>query len=223
MPASERPEEMARFFDARAAGYEEHMWGLGPAMADFYRLVAEQVAETRTAVRLLDLGIGTGLELNGIFARAPNAIIHGIDLSRRMLGLLKRNHADRRRQIRLYRRSYETCAWPGAGFDYVVSVMTLHHLPPGRKLQLYRRIREALRDGGLYIEGDYTVSEEQEREGLVDYERLIVEHGLNAAVAYHIDVPLCAATQVRLLTEAGFAGAKIVWEEDAKAVFTACR
>ena len=64
--ADERCEDMGAFFDARISGYEEHMsfW------SEHYKRVAELVPQG--ARTLLDLGCGTGLELDRIYEHLPD-------------------------------------------------------------------------------------------------------------------------------------------------------
>lgn len=58
----------------------------------FYTLVSTLIRETEERLAILDLGCGTGLELRGIFDRAPNAVITGVDVSEKMLSELKRKY-----------------------------------------------------------------------------------------------------------------------------------
>ncbi len=86
----DRPaEEMERFFDARARGYDTHIRTVIRSFDSFYACIAAQIPATDAAIRVLDLGCGTGLELGGIWARAPRASIRGIDLSAEMLARLQ--------------------------------------------------------------------------------------------------------------------------------------
>jgi len=84
------------------------------------------------------------LELGWIIDREPNARITGIDLSGNMLAQLRSKQADRLEQIGLIQGSYLQVPFGEARFDFAISVMTLHHLLPDRKRQLYARIRKAL-------------------------------------------------------------------------------
>ena len=73
-------EEMSAFFAKRLAHYEDvHLgnWGeLYTHIADFF----DGGLET-----LLDIGCGTGLELEAVYRRFPEAAVTGIDLSGDML------------------------------------------------------------------------------------------------------------------------------------------
>jgi tRNA (cmo5U34)-methyltransferase len=48
-------------------------------------------------------------------------------------------------------------AWPTAiepGLDAVISALSIHHLPDGRKQTMFREIRERLKPGGWYVNYD---------------------------------------------------------------------
>lgn len=213
-------EEMGAFFDARAHDYDEHMQHLFQDHDAYYEAVAGRIRPTEEAVRILDLGCGTGNELGPIFMRTPNARITGIDMSPGMLAQLKAKYPGRRQQLELWCGSYLELAF-GQGYDYVVSVYTMHHLLPEAKLALYRKIMGALKPGGLYIEGDYIVAEQTEQELLARYRRL--NAGLTPERQYHIDIPLSLGTQAELLEAAGFRK-PCIWQLEANAaVFTARR
>ena len=86
---SNEPIEMAQFFNDRVDGYEEHM---RPLVFDLYDVISTPIRTTNEPISILDLGCGTGLEFKGIFARAPNALITGVDISEKMLSRLKEKH-----------------------------------------------------------------------------------------------------------------------------------
>lgn len=83
-------EEMDAFFTRRLSGYEAHM--LAHWAADYENLAAAVPAD---AQRILDLGCGTGLELDAIFRRFPQMRVTGVDLSPAMLERLREKHGGR--------------------------------------------------------------------------------------------------------------------------------
>jgi tRNA (cmo5U34)-methyltransferase len=212
---------MDDFFDARAAGYEEHMEQAVVSFHQFYRAVASAISKTDEALQILDIGCGTGLELNDILSRVPNAILTGIDVSKRMLQQLREAYEDHARHLILVQGSYLEVPLGEAVYDYVIAVMTLHHLVPSRKRRLYPRIRRALKFDGAYIEGDWFVSPEDEACYLSEYERRMWELGPSEEGSYHIDVPLSLETQTHLLSEAGFSSVDVIWHADGNGVVIA--
>ena len=215
------PERMADFFDARSESYEEHMERSVSAFRHFYEAVAEPIAETDETVKILDIGCGTGLELAAIFERAPNALITAIDISQGMLAELRKRYRARLDQLSVTIGSYLEVPFDEEAYDYAVAVMTLHHLLPAGKLELYRRIRRALRPGGAYIEGDWVVSPEEERHYLSRYATRRKQIDPDDEGGYHIDVPLSLERERSLLIEAGFSGVDVVWRAEGNAVWIA--
>lgn len=99
--------------------------------------------------------------------------------------------------------------------------MTMHHLIHGTKKLPYESLRKALAPGGLYIEGDYVVSEMSEREHLDRYAALQREHGFADGALLHIDIPFSVETQEKLLAAAGFTGVETIFHHDTAAVLVA--
>ena len=82
-------EDMALFFDRRANDYDEHMkyWKLSKFLE-----VTENISSTTSKPRILDLGCGTGGEIEYILKRNPTAQITCVDLSKTMLDILQENY-----------------------------------------------------------------------------------------------------------------------------------
>ena len=210
-------ESMAAFFDARAEGYDRHMRGYVFTEADFvsfYQALASPIPQTDAPLEILDLGCGTGLEIEYILARAPNARITGVDVAAGMLALLRQRYAAHMEQIHLINDSYLTMELGRERYDLALSAMTIHHLLSDDKRALYAGIRAALKPGGVYIEGDSVTPPEMEAQFLAEYREQIDPLPQPAPGQYHIDVPLSLETQRRLLLEAGFRGVELLWQRD---------
>ena len=211
-------ERMAEFFDARAEGYEAHMMENVVGADEYYRVTAE-CFPAREKMNLLDLGCGTGLELDELFPRLPDMKVTGVDMSGNMLDILRRKHPDR--DMTLIQGDYFTAELPAGGFDAAVAVQTMHHFRCDEKIRLYRRILEALKPGGLYVQTDYTaVDEEEERAMLAEADRLLKEYGAENAL-FHIDIPFTAEHEMELMRGAGFCEVRKVWHRANTAVITA--
>ena len=200
-------EEMGSFFDTRSDGYEDHMRQFEGA-AD-YAIIAGLVPAT-PGLKLLDLGCGTGLELDEIFKVNPDVQVTGFDLSGKMLERLRRKHAGRHRQLRLVQGDYLTSDFGTNLFDVAVSVQSLHHFSHGDKTDLYRKVYAALKPDGFYLESDYIASDQAEEDSrFAENERLRAEQGI-AAGHYHYDTPCTVENQVSLLEAAGFRSVELL-------------
>lgn len=212
-------EEMDAFFDARADGYDSHMKRTVTDFAEFYQSIAVEITATTKPIAILDIGCGTGLELSDILAKVPRVQLTCNDLSLGMLEKLKQKYQTHAQQISFLVGSYTTLPLGKSTYDYVVSAMTVHHLLPAPKVELYRRIHESLKPGGSYIEGDFVVDAAEEQEFLEYYQEKMQTLDPQKAGLYHLDLPFTVEKQIRLLKEAGFDNVTATWHKGAAAVF----
>lgn len=190
-------ETMGGFFDRRVDSYEDHM---RPWRA-YYRWLGELISAQ--AETLLDLGCGTGLELDEIFRLHPDIRVTGIDLAPGMLARLREKHPERK--LTLTVGDYLTVPLAPCAFDVAVAFETLHHFPPETKLGLFRRIFAALRPGGMLLEGDYIAeSDEMETYLFQELARRRARQHVPEGTFVHFDTPLTLAHELSLLRQAGF-------------------
>ena len=205
---------MGDFFNKRAPKYDEmhtsHISG-GIATKD---LVARYLPEDTREV--LDLGCGTGLELPAIFARFPEVHVIGIDLAGDMLALLHERCAGL--PVETLCMSYFDYGFPENQFDAVVSVMSLHHFTPAQKLDLYSRVRNTLKPGGVFLNCDYFIANPL----LVQWNFLRLRLLRHEPGAMHFDTPLTARREMGILRQAGFEGVELAWQDQNTKVVMAC-
>ncbi len=203
-------ERMDEFFAARVQGYDEHMRAEVEGGSGFYAYTASLLPRDKEA-HVLDLGCGTGLELEEYFRLNPDAHITGIDLSDAMLDALKEKFPNR--TIRLIRGSYFNVPLGENAYDAAVSVESLHHFPAGQKKALYGKLYAALKEGGCFILTDYFAeSEELEKEYFRNLAQMKQEQNLPEGDFFHYDTPLTAAHEIEILREAGFTEVRVMRE-----------
>jgi tRNA (cmo5U34)-methyltransferase len=193
-------EEMGSFFNARIEGYEEHMLREGN---EGYVETAKLIPTTR-GLKLLDLGCGTGLELDEIFKVNPTVQVMGIDLAEKLLEKLSQKQAARKSQLNLVLADYFEYDFGKNKFDVALSVQTLHHFSYEEKIGLYKRIYISLKPSGFYIEADYMApTQEFEDFRFAENKRIRAEQGVNEGF-YHYDTPCTVENQTGMLKKAGF-------------------
>ncbi len=201
-------EEMASFFEKRCAGYDRHMLTDIEGAAEFYPFTAAQLPVADDCA-ILDLGCGTGLELETYFARNPSAHVTGIDLSKGMLAALKSKFPHR--SLDLICGSYFDVPFGTCRFDAAVSVESLHHFPADRKLPLYRKLFHALKVGGSFILTDYFAeSESLEKTYFATLRKLKEAQEINGDEFYHYDTPLTVEHESEVLWAAGFSNVMVL-------------
>lgn len=216
------PVEIGAFFNDKASTYDNHQKETIPHFLYRHMVVAGAVEETGRELRILDLGCGTGIELEMILARAPNARITCIDISDGMLEQLRRKYADSLEQLEVMQGSFLDMPFREGHYEYVVSVLAMHHFTYPQKLNLYTRVRKALLSGGMYIEDDYYLAPEEEKQHLAWHQQLLETGTISPDTGYHIDIPFSVARQRQVLLEVGFLKVEVLFEGKSTAVFSAC-
>ena len=217
-------EEMSDFFNNRAEIYDEkHIEHIGGGIESKHIIASFFPSHAKT---MIDLGIGTGLELEGIFRRFPEMEVTGIDIAENMLKLLREKYLDRK--IKLNCESYLDYAFGNCLYDVVLSVMTLHHYNHKTKTALYRKLHNSVKPNGVYIECDYMLLEHecdnpQEQENLYfsAFERIKKEQGIIDSREYHYDTPCTVSNQKEMLLSAGFTSVKEVWHKEQTVILIA--
>lgn len=204
-------EEMSHFFNSRADSYEKHMMD-NVEGADRYYIETAKLLPKRSELKLLDLGCGTGLELDEIFKINPTVRVVGVDLSKDMMEKIKEKHQDKLDQIELVVDSYFNYDMGEEVFDAAVSVETMHHFTHEEKIKLYKNIFKSLKQGGVYIETDYVaLSQEEENYHFSENKRIRKEMGITEGF-YHYDTPCTVKNQIKMFYEAGFKRVEKVWQ-----------
>ncbi|MGI6082557.1 MAG: class I SAM-dependent methyltransferase [Limnochordia bacterium] len=210
---------MGEFFDHVSATYDEVHSSHIDRAEEYYAALADQVTATSSPVAVLDIGCGSGLELEGIFRKLPDARVHCVDLSRKLMDKLLHRYAHK--EITPHLESYLTYSYPLGQFKYIVASATLHHLLDDEKRELYPKLRHALTADGCLIVGDYFVSSETADECLERY-RALLSKGVDLTRGrYHFDIPTTVDNERKILVEAGFLSVDIVWQSSNFSVLTA--
>ena len=208
-------EKMTDFFVARLDGYEAHMLENGN---EGYRKISELIPVNTK--KILDLGCGTGQELDEIFKRRPQVSVTGIDLTQAMLDKLQQKHAGK--HLNLVCGNYFEIN-PGENtYDTVISFETMHHFSREEKVGLYRKLHKVLRSNGDYIEADYMVTEQALEDQLhAENARLRRELNIPQGEFYHFDIPFTVENQIAMFREAGFSAVEMVYRKGNETIIVA--
>lgn len=195
-------ERMDDFFTTRCQSYDEHMRENVEGDDAFYEFTASLLPKSDNA-KILDLGCGTGLELEEYFKVNPSANVTGIDMTRAMLDALEAKFPDK--ELTLICDSYFDVSFGEEKYDAAVSVESLHHFSKEEKIPLYTKLYKALKPGGYFILTDYFAQhDEQEDFFRRELLRIRKEEKLPDGVFYHYDTPLTVEHEKEALLAAGF-------------------
>ena len=201
-------EKMSDFFEARLDGYDDHMMTNIECASEFYPFTAKQLP-TAENCHILDLGCGTGLELQEYYKLNSSAKVTGIDLSQGMLTELQRKFVGK--NITLILDSYFDVPLGENVFDAAVSVESLHHFTKEEKIPLYAKLHTALKENGYFILTDYfSLSDDEEEMHRQNLIALKTEQGITDDEFYHYDTPLTVKHEIEALLEAGFSNVEVL-------------
>ena len=190
---------MREFYNSVAKTYDEHTRLSVNDLEEFHSETADIISKFHP-LKLLDLGCGTGLELSFLFDKMPNLEVVGVDISEEMLKQLKSKYPDK--NIKLINSSYFDIEYGKEEFDCIMSVMSLHHFDSEKKLNLYKKIYNALKKNGRYVETDFIVTTDTEEQ---QYAIQAQKNNQKELIGYgYYDIPLCIEHQEKLLKQAGF-------------------
>lgn len=184
----ERCASMKAFFNWKADGFDDVHLSLMESKVAVTKVLPEGIR------RVLDLGVGTGMELYALTERFPGVQITGIDISANMLEYIRnRPFAG---QVKCIVGDFFEVEF-GEGYDAVISSSALHHFAPEDKAVLYRKVRDCLRPGGWFVNADRFTDTPEET---AEFYRYFTEHRYDAN---HCDTPLHVDLETDLLIGAG--------------------
>ena len=189
MNLKKRNEEMRDFFNEKVDGYDSVHLPMMANKASVTQALPEGIH------RVLDLGAGTGLELQPLFERFPEVRVTAVDISSEMLAALRRRVFAYR--VEIVCGDFFSVEF-GEDYDAVISSAALHHFDEAEKARLYAKIYACLKPGGVFVNSDRCLDTRAEQE-----ERFR-EFRENAAAYRHYDTPLCAEAEREILQGAGF-------------------
>ncbi len=217
-----------KVFSKWARRYDRSRRQLIPCFDAFYAAAVRALPVAPTdAVDVLDLGAGTGLLSAFILESFPKARLTLVDASPEMLDIARERFASSSGPIDYVAGDYSRVL-PQGEFHAVVSALSIHHLEEGEKLALWRRVLEALRPGGVFVNADQVLGGTPEEEAFFREEwlREVRELGVSqadlAGAQERMREDRMSTLQVQLdgLTQAGFEQVGCLFQEKSFAVFT---
>lgn len=144
-------------FDQCALAYDVDRPKLVPAFDDLYGTAMRAIPFTPEAkIQILDLGAGTGL-FGAMVAKAfPLAMLHLTDISEAMLAQAQQRFSGNPNVT--YAVQDHSSLSAISEYDLVISALSIHHLEHRDKRALFRKIYDALRPGGVFINVDQALA-----------------------------------------------------------------
>jgi tRNA (cmo5U34)-methyltransferase len=143
-------------FDQGAQDYDRTRRQYIPCFDDFYGTALQLLpADRDAALRVLDLGAGTGLFAGLARPLLPNARFTLCDISENMLTQARKRFAHDA-NIDYLIANYVDDVLPGH-YDVIMSALSIHHTPHDRMPFVFANVFNALKVGGIVINADQSL------------------------------------------------------------------
>ena len=142
-------ETLQRYYRIHAAFYDATRWAF---LFGREQIIRELLRHAPSPQRILEVGCGTGKNLQALHRSYPDARLCGVDLSREMLGKARRKCAGIS-QLELHQQRYDAPLAPGS-FDVVLFSYALSMFNPGWEEALRTACRD-LAPGGILAMVDF--------------------------------------------------------------------
>jgi len=145
-------EHIRQAFNKFAQDYDSQREYIIPEMQQYYGAAVWAMETCEPKPAILDVGAGTGLLSAFLLEKFPHARLTLMDISENMLDMARQRFAMRSGT------EYIVCDYSqmdlGGPYDIVCSALSIHHLSPEDKRQLFGRIFSALKPGGMFVNAD---------------------------------------------------------------------
>ncbi|GIP36462.1 class I SAM-dependent methyltransferase [Paenibacillus sp. J2TS4] len=200
-----------KLFDAGAKDYDWQRKNLIPCYDDFYGTALSLVESADPSPRILDLGAGTGLLSGLVLQKYPQAQLTLIDFSDPMLDKARQRFSPSASNVQYIAADYSDYAFTEC-YDFIISSLSIHHLPHAGKRKLFANVYHALRDGGVFVNADQARGPTPETDAY--YKRRwmasvrasgLAQEMIDASVERRKhDINASVEEQIRWMEEAGF-------------------
>lgn len=212
-------EKVKKHFNSKEIDYDVCAESVVPRNEELHNIIVDTIHHNRNdKIKILDLGIGTGLGAWKILSEFPNAKLTGIDFSSKMLKRCKERLTLFKKRVLLIEDDFNKINFPEK-YDVVVSAVSIHNSKPEQQLKLISKIYDSLKSNGIFINGDFVKSSSDHINTKLKkfYENFLKERLTGIELekwlhhAFEEDKPIDIETQLNWLKEAKFRKTECVW------------
>lgn len=212
-------EKIKRHFNSKYTDYDVCCDKVVPNNEELQQTLVQTIPYKKVAkLRMLDLGIGTGLTTWHVLNKFPNSYIDGIDFSSEMLKQASKRMGKFNSRVNLIKTDFTDYEFNGK-YDVIFSAVTIHNLPDDEKRKLFNKIYNCLCKGGCFINADFIKfkSNHLTKKTGEFYEKFLRENLANKELKHwlrHVrkeDLPVTIDEQFVWLKESGFSYMECCW------------
>lgn len=147
------PETVGRFFDSLTSDYTATIERCFPRYREMLWALLDYLPREREYPRVLELGSGTGNLTVLLTESFPESSLICVDLSAESLEVC-RERLGTNPKVNIVQGDFRNLPFDGGEFDLIISSISIHHLEPAEKRDLYRNCFHWLRPDGIFTFAD---------------------------------------------------------------------
>jgi tRNA (cmo5U34)-methyltransferase len=198
-----------------------------PRNDEIYNIIVDSIPfDRKSKLKILDLGVGTGLGALKILNEFPNSRLTGIDFSSKMISRARERLKIFSNRVKLIEADFNKIDFPEK-YDVIVSAVTIHNSNETNQKRLMSKIFNHLNDGGCFLNGDFAKTKSEFLNKKLDesYKEYLRNNlrGEELKVwlhhAFKEDRPVALEDQLLWMKEAGFREIECIWRHQNLAVY----
>jgi tRNA (cmo5U34)-methyltransferase len=214
-------------FNSDIVDYDACCSKVVPKNDEIHNVIVDSIPfDKKSRIKVLDLGVGTGLGALKILNEFPNSQLTGIDFSSKMISRARERLKIFGSRIKLIEADFNKIDFPEK-YDVIVSAIAIHNSNEINQKKLMSRIFNHLKDNGCFLNGDFAKTKTEFLNKKLDesYKEYLRNNlrGEELKVwlrhAFKEDKPIALEDQLLWMKEVGFREIECIWRYQNLAIY----
>lgn len=214
-------------FDSDIVDYDACCSKVVPMNDEIHNIIVDTIPfDRKSKLKILDLGVGTGLGALKILNEFPNSHLTGIDFSSKMIFRARERLKIFDNRVKLIEADFNNIDFPEK-YDVIVSAITIHNSNETNQKKLMTKIFNHLNDKGCFLNGDFAKTKSEFlNKKLDEFYKEYLKNNLRGEElrvwlhhAFKEDKPVALEDQLLWMKEAGFREIECIWRHQNLAVY----
>jgi tRNA (cmo5U34)-methyltransferase len=214
-------------FNSDIVDYDACCSKVVPMNDEIHNIIVDSIPfDRKSRIKVLDLGVGTGLGALKILNEFPNSRLTGIDFSSKMISRARERLKIFGNRVKLIEADFNRIDFPEK-YDVVVSAITIHNSNETDQKNLMSKVFNHLNNNNCFLNGDFAKTKSEFlNKKLDEFYKEYLKNNLRGEElkawfnhAFKEDKPVALEDQLLWMKEAGFREIECIWRHQNLAVY----